>query len=152
EYLPFWAKNPIVWVDEPVAQKRLLIELEGELERSHRAAIDRGDLTLPPEAHYLSPSDLREQLAKLKLIEGGGLSLDAGAPPIAFPFQETRDLREAIRQHHGEEGALAPLVERLQRWRDEHIAAAIACGSRGQVDRLKRLLEDRGLVPKIHEG
>ncbi|MBK7862959.1 MAG: transcription-repair coupling factor [Archangiaceae bacterium] len=154
DYLPFWSKKtPIVWVDEPVAQERTLIELGSELKRSHAGAVERGDLTLPVAAHFLGASELREQLAKLPRIEGGGLSLDSGgAAPITFPFQETRDLREAIRSHHGEEGALTPLIERLSRWRDERITAAVACGSRGQIDRLKRLLSDRGVAARVHEG
>jgi transcription-repair coupling factor (superfamily II helicase) len=154
DYLPFWSKQqPVVWVDEPVAQERALEELRSEVERSHKGALERGDLTLPPSAHFLSAPELKERLSRLRQIEGGGLSLDArGAPPITFPFLETRDLREAIRSHHGEEGALAPLIERLGRWRDEHITAAIACGSRGQIDRLKRLLSDRAIAVRVHEG
>src|SRR5207237_5814767 len=40
----------------------------------------------------------------------------------------------------------------LTRWRDERITAIIACGSRGQLDRLKRLLEDRQVPARVHEG
>src|SRR5262249_56841541 len=56
----------------------------------------------------------------------------------------------AILSHHGEEGALTPLVERLADWRDRRIAAAMACGSLGQADRLKRLLLDRNVMVRLH--
>jgi len=153
DYLPLWSskREALVWVDEPVAIERALEELSSDVERSHRAALERGDLTLPPAAHFLSAGQLHERLAKLPRIEGGGLTL-GGAPPLSFGFAETRELREAIRSHHGEEGALAPLVERLQAWRDQGIATAIACGSRGQLDRLKRLLDDRRVPSRVHEG
>ena len=57
----------------------------------------------------------------IRVLEGGGLSLDAGGePPVRLPLRRRRtDLREAILSHHGEEGALTPLVERLERWRDD---------------------------------
>ncbi len=154
DYLPFWSKAaPIIWVDEPVTQERALEELHGEAERSHRGAVEREELTLPPSAHFLTPGELKQQLERFPTLEGGGLSLDAGAAqPITFHLQETRDLREAIRSHHGEEGALAPLVERLTKWRDEGLSTVIACGSRGQVDRLKRLLDDRGVTSRAHPG
>jgi transcription-repair coupling factor (superfamily II helicase) len=153
DYLPFWTKQPLVWLDEPVAQERALAELASDVERSHAEAVHRGDLTLPPPKHFLSADDVHAKLKALPTVEGGGLSLDAGSlSPLSFPIVETRDLREAIRQHHGEEGALAPLVERLNRWRDERVTAVLACGSRGQVDRLKRLLDDRSVVSRVHHG
>ena len=70
-------------------------------------------------------------------------------PPISFNFGGTKDLREAIKSHHGEEGALTPLVDRLERWREQSVAAAIACGTLGQADRIKRLLLPRGTHPHI---
>ncbi|HEX4620675.1 MAG TPA: transcription-repair coupling factor, partial [Myxococcaceae bacterium] len=73
-----------------------------------------------------------------------------GAAPIAFPFGTTHDLHDAILSHHGEEGALTPLVDRLARWRDMRVAGAIACGSLGQADRLKRLLLDRNVMARLH--
>ncbi|MBL8950157.1 MAG: transcription-repair coupling factor [Myxococcaceae bacterium] len=152
DYLPVWSKKePVIWVDEPVALERALEELESDVERSHRSAVERGDLVLAPPAHFLSTAALRERLAKYAQLEGGGLTL-GGAPPVSFGLLETRDVREAIRSHHGEEGALAPLVERLHAWRDQGITGVIACGSRGQLDRLKRMLDERGVASRVHDG
>ncbi|HVE85468.1 MAG TPA: transcription-repair coupling factor, partial [Myxococcales bacterium] len=118
----------------------------------HEDAVRRGDLTLPPEAHFLSAEELRAELAAHRVVEGGGLSLaHAGQPPVTFSFGTVQDLREAILSHHGEEGALTPLVDRLQRWREMAVASAVACGTSGQVDRLKRLLLDRGLAVRVHQ-
>ncbi len=87
DYLPLWSAEPIVWIDEPVAQDRAMNELEGEVTRSHAEAVHRGELTLPPAKHFLSPDALRVELAKLRTLEGGGLTLDpANTAPISFPI------------------------------------------------------------------
>ncbi|MBL9039069.1 MAG: DEAD/DEAH box helicase, partial [Archangium sp.] len=155
DYLRPWANNAVVWVDEPAAQSQLLDELYVDISRSHADAVDRAELTLGPEAHFLTRESMEAALAELAVVEGGGLSLDSGRAddeaPIRFELPQTKELREAIRAHHGEEGALAPLVERLERWRDESYAVVVGCGTAGQVDRLKRLLTDRNVATRAHE-
>src|SRR5258707_10181640 len=151
DYLPFWSKEPIVYWDDPVALERAGEELWTELARTFEAAEARGDLTLPPNQHYLSLEEVREHVQSYRSIQGGGLTLaDAGRSPVHFNFGGTQDLRQAILAHHGEEGALSPLVNLLSQWRDQRVAAAIACGSMGQVDRLKRLLLDRNVMVRVH--
>ena len=151
EYFPFVAREPVFYLDDPVALDRAGEELWTELERSFEDSEKRGDLTLPPDQHFLRPEEAMDRLRPFRLLEGGGLSLaSAEQPPLLFNFGTTQDLREAILSHHGEEGALTPLVERLGLWRDMRIAAAIACGSLGQADRLKRLLLDRNLMVRVH--
>src|SRR5216683_1355387 len=151
DYLPFWSKEPIVYWDDPVALERAGGELWTELARTFEGAEARGDLTLPPTQHYLSLEEVREHLQRYRTIQGGGLTLaDASRAPVHFSFGGTQDLRQAILAHHGEEGALSPLVNRLSQWRDERVGAAIACGSMGQVDRLKRLLLDRNVMVRVH--
>ena len=151
DYLPFWSKDVLVYVDDPVGVDRAADELRAELERVWAQSEARGDLALPPAAHFVDDHTLRSNLAGYPILEGGGLSLTAGAATsVAFSFGTTQDLRNAILSHHGEEGALTPLVERLDQWRSAKIAAAIACGTSGQVDRVKRLLLDRNLHVRVH--
>jgi transcription-repair coupling factor (superfamily II helicase) len=154
DYLPSWsAKAPLVFVDNPSAVTQALEDGWGEAERSHRDAIAAGELTFPPEAHFLRPQEVLTAIAKLPVLESGALTLTLDPedePPVAFAFAETKDLREAITSHHGEEGALTPLLARLQQWRDERILAAVACGTLGQADRLKRLLAERETPVQVH--
>ncbi|MBS1149099.1 MAG: Transcription-repair coupling factor [Myxococcaceae bacterium] len=154
EYLPAWTRRePLVFVDNPSAVTQALEDHWGEAERSHRDAIAAGELTFPPEAHFLRPGEVLAALAKLPVLEAGALTLTAAPeaePPVAFAFGETKDLREAITTHHGEEGALTPLLTRLQQWRDEGLLAAVACGTAGQADRLKRLLAERETPVQVH--
>lgn len=151
EYLKVWHPSPLFWLDEPNGQLRSLEELETDIERSHSDAVRRLELTMPPEQHYLTEAQLEAALAKYRVASGGGLSLDVGAaPPLAFHFGVTRELREAIRSHHGEEGALAPLLEKLSAWKEDGHGVLVACGTMGQADRLKRLLVERKVKTVIH--
>ena len=151
DYLPFWSKDVLVYIDDPVGVERGAEELRAELERVWAQAQERGDLALPPDAHFVDDEVLRAELGRYPILEGGGLSLTPDAtPPVVFSFGTTQDIRNAILSHHGEEGALTPLVERLDRWRSERVAAVIACGTAGQVDRVKRLLLDRNLHVRVH--
>ncbi|MGQ0504372.1 MAG: transcription-repair coupling factor, partial [Myxococcaceae bacterium] len=151
DYVRIWAQDPICYLDDPVSLDRAADELEGEVERTFADAEQRSDLALPPATHYLAREELDRELKVWRQVEGGGLSLtDTSVNPITFSFGTTRDLRDAILSHHGEDGALTPLVERLARWREMHLAAAVACGSLGQADRVKRILLDRNVPVKVH--
>ncbi|QRK12679.1 transcription-repair coupling factor [Archangium violaceum] len=151
DYLRLWHPEPLFYLDDPMGLERVAEELWNDVERSARASDERQDLSAPAEEHFLTREQVDQKLAAFRVMEGGGLSLTQGeAPPVHFPFGTTQDVREAILAHHGEEGALTPLVERLQRWRDTRIACAVACGTLSQADRLKRLLLDRNVMVRVH--
>jgi transcription-repair coupling factor (superfamily II helicase) len=154
DYLPLWMKkSPLVWLDEPSALAEAAEELGEEVARSHQGAVERGELTLPPEQHYLSPPEVHLALGKFPRVEGGGLTLDAGGEgPVSFAFGETKSLRDQLKAHHGEEGVLKVLIDQLERWRDEGVSVAVACAGKGQLDRLERLLKDRDVKLSVHSG
>ncbi|MFL5353845.1 transcription-repair coupling factor [Archangium sp.] len=150
DYLPLWHAEPLFYLDDPLGLERIAEDLWNEVERSAKASDERQDLAYPPEEHFLTRAQVEQKLAAHRVMEGGGLSLTQGEPPVHFPFGTTQDVREAILAHHGEEGALTPLIERLQRWRDTRIACAVACGTLSQADRLKHLLLDRNVMVRVH--
>ena len=151
DYLSRWHAEPLFYLDDPMGLERVTEELWSEVARSVQAAEAREDLTYPAEEHFLTPEQVEQKLAGFRVMEGGGLSLtQSEALPVPFSYGTTQDVREAILAHHGEEGALTPLVERLQRWRDTRIACAVACGTLSQADRLKRLLLDRNVMVRVH--
>ena len=117
DYLPHWAGEPLIYVDDPLGVSRAAEELRNEIDEVWAEATARKDLALPPETHFASDDDLLAGLARYPVLEGGGLSLTATGAPLAFTFGTTSDLRQAILSHHGEEGALTPLVQRLERRR-----------------------------------
>ncbi len=150
EYLRGWHAAPLVWLDEPNAQARALEELAGEVSRSHADAQRRMELAMPPDRHFLDAAALREALAPYRVVTGG-LSLErADEAPLAFHLGGTSALREAIVSHHGEDGALEPLHQRLAQWKDDGVSVCVACGSAGQADRLKRMLAERKVRCAVH--
>ena len=111
-----------------------------------RARWHAGELALEPEHHFARPEQLAVGPATCSRIH----SSSARANPCSFRFGDTQGLRQAILAHHGEEGALTPLITRLTDWRDRGLATVIACHTTGQAERLKRLLLDRNLNVRLH--
>ncbi len=148
DYLPpgTWA-----WVDGVEAVDAALAELDADLSRDHQAALRREDLALPPPAHFLSAAEVAARLAGHPRVRSHGVWLGTGEP-VRFQLGETSGLRAEIEGAHGEEGALTPLARRLDDWRRRGLASVVACSSRSAADRLKRLLEDRRLSVRLHDG
>ena len=143
DYLP---ANPLFLLDDPDAAADEAESLAEKLDEELAAARGRGELALPPEQHYADPLALLEGK---RLLRSRPLATGAEAT-VQLPYGDTAGLRQAILEHHGEEGALTPLVSRLASWRDASIAAAVACHTSGQAERLKRLLLDRRVMVKLH--
>ncbi|MFL5262232.1 MAG: CarD family transcriptional regulator, partial [Anaeromyxobacteraceae bacterium] len=148
DYLP---DGVLAWIDGADSVELALEDLQAELAREHAASVKREELALPPEAHFLSPAEVQERLAKAPCVRRHGVWLGTDEP-VRFDYGETSALRAEIQGAHGEEGALAPLTRRLEEWRKRGIAAVVACGTRAQADRLRRLLEDRRLAARLHDG
>jgi transcription-repair coupling factor (superfamily II helicase) len=148
DYLP---QGAAVYVDDGAGVEEALHELEAELEREHAAALRREELALPPAAHFLGAADALERLAARPLVRRHRVWLGT-AEPIRFPLVDTAGLRGEIETAHGEEGALAPLLRRLDDWRRRGLATVVACGTPSAADRLRRLLEDRRQHVRAHEG
>ncbi len=148
DYLP---PEVVVWLDGADAVADALRDLETELAREHEATVRRQELALPPAAHFLSPAEVDARLAGAQLVRRHAIWLGT-AEPLRFEFGDTSGLRAEIEAAHGEEGALAPLARKLEDWRKRGLAAVVACSTRSSSDRLKRLLEDRRLAARAHDG
>jgi transcription-repair coupling factor (superfamily II helicase) len=151
EYLPQGA----IWVlDDPLELERQWGELWSSLEEAFTAARSKGELALPPDQHYLHERDVRPVLEKAAVLELSGLTLGGaeaamGTAEVDFDLQPTAELRAEIQTHHGEDGALSPLLRRLDAFRERGIAAVVACHSSAQAERARRLLLDRNLMAQI---
>ncbi|HVE83674.1 MAG TPA: hypothetical protein VND93_12525 [Myxococcales bacterium] len=64
DYLRALPRPPVLYVADPLGQDRVEAELRAEIDRGHEDAVRRGDLTLPPEAHFLSAEELRAELRR----------------------------------------------------------------------------------------
>ena len=146
EHLP---DSPALLVDDPEGVERALSELDAELDREHAAALRRDELALPPEAHFLRAAQVASLLRPLPALRCHRVFLGT-AEPVRFALGDTAAIRGEIEAAHGDEGALSPLVRRLQEWRSRGVTAVVATHSPSSADRLRRLLEDRRLGVRIH--
>jgi len=214
DYLP---EDAIFVLDDPLELERRWGDLWHELQGSFASARDKGELSLPPEQHYLHEREVRTAIEGRAQLALSGLALFAptlaarqqfvedledldglgsvnplealpldpiedgegnlapalramkpleaaqeftkhtgddetrGETQVSFELKPTADLRAEIAHHHGETGALEPLVTRLLAQRDRGIVSFIACHSSAQAERLRRLLLDRRLMAQIAE-
>jgi len=150
EYLP---KDAIWVVDDPLELERQWGDLWTSLEDAFADARRKGELALPPDRHFLHERDVRPVLEAAPVVELSGLTIGteaaAGTAEIDFELQPTSALRAEIQSHHGEDGALTPLVRRLEDLRERGIVAVVACHSSAQAERTRRLLLDRNLMAQI---
>ena len=149
EYLP---KDAIWVLDDPLELERQWGDLWKGLEESFEGAHKKGELALPPAQHFLHERDVRPALEQASVLELSGISItDASTDTqeIEFDLQRTAELRAVIAGHHGEDGALTPLVRRLESLREQGVSAIIACHSSAQAERTRRLLLDRNLMAQI---
>jgi len=148
DYLP---KDAVAYVDDVAGVAQALEELEAELAREHEATVRRDELALPPAAHFLAAAEVEERLAALPRVRRHRVWLGTGEP-VRVELGDTATLRAEIEGAHGTEGALAPLVRRLDDWRKRGLATVVACASPSAADRLRRLLEDRRMAVRSHPG
>ncbi len=148
DYLP---QERVAWIDGADSIETALAELQAELAREHETTLRRDELALPPAAHFLEPAEVEAYLAARPRVRRHGVWLGT-AEPLRFGYGDTAALRGEIQGAHGDEGALAPLTRRLEEWRKRGFAAVVACSSRSAADRLRRLLEDRRLAARWHDG
>jgi len=151
EYLP---KDAIWVLEDPLELERQWGDLWSGLEEAFTETRRKGELALPPDQHYLHERDVRPLLEQAQVLELSGLTLGGpeaavGTAEIDFDLQPTATLRAEIQSHHGEDGALQPLVRRLEALRERGTAAIVACHSSAQAERARRLLLDRNLMARI---
>ncbi len=150
DYLADRHEDTLFWLDDPVSLERTWEDLADDARRSHHDAVRRQDLTLGPQAHFLTQAELNERLGRHPVAQGGGLTLEAFEASVRFDYESTQPLADALKSHHGEDGALAPLLDALHAWRGEALVTIVSCGSLSQVDRLRRLLAERDVPFAVH--
>jgi transcription-repair coupling factor (superfamily II helicase) len=150
DYLP----QDAIWVlDDPMELERQWGDLWSALESHFGESRKKGELALPPDQHFLHERDVRPILERASLLELSGIAVgvDAamGTAEIQFDVQPTSEVRAEIATHHGEDGALQPLVRRLESLRERGATVVVACHSSAQAERTRRLLLDRNLMAQI---
>ncbi len=114
-----------------------------------------------PHEHYVTAEQLDSTLDGVHCVSlhGAAISGDEQSgfarlkvPPLACPSLDTRPQDEltqrlvGARHADGKTASLAPLAHQIQRWQEEGLTVVLCARVATGVDRLKSLLEHRGLV------
>ncbi len=149
DYASAWSAKPLLFIDDMEAVGSEFEELDHRLTQEFTAARGRQELVMEPAEHFLTAKQVSEQFSKFStLIARQGVQFPDQS--LVFSYGTTLGIRQEILAHHGEEGALTPLIQKVCSWRERGVFTAIACASSGQAERLKRLLLDRRLMVKVH--
>ena len=142
----------LAYVEDPEAVAEAVAGLWERAQDEFEAARGRGELAFPAERHYLDPAGALGVLGTMPVVAHVPLLVEGEATEaLALNLAPTAFLHQEILDHHGEDGALTPLIHHLAAWRERGLAAVLACQSAGQADRLGRLLLDRRVMVRRHD-
>ncbi len=117
-----------------------------------------------PDEHYVTAQQLDSTLDGIHCVSlhGAAISGDRQSgfarlrvPPLTCPSLDTRPQDElthrlvGARHADGKTASLAPLAHQIQRWQEEGLSVVLCARVATGVDRLKSLLEHRGLVASL---
>jgi len=147
DYLPpaAWC----VWREAGALAEAQKSFLDGAASHYLGALEERRALSAPEEL-FITEELLREQRAGLRTISTE--SLEAARPhdaQVIFSTAANADIRRDMIRFDSAQGALAPLVEKMEAWRDAGNRIFLICHTPGQCQRLKDLLQDYGLEPRV---
>ena len=139
-------ERAVVLLDEPSQLDRTAEHFFGEVLGEHELCLRQGNLALPPEKFYLTPTQWREQLATFYRISTLALPVEAGRETLVCPFTDNAVLRSpAISGGKLAHGSLSATLEILKQWRNLGTPVIIAARSQSGAERLRHLLAEFGI-------
>ncbi len=154
-YVPTGA---VVLLDDPPAITRAVRE---ELERAGRDAAEKHGSapTFLPVAFYETEDVVAEELRARPLValhriavvgeaEGGLSAFESAREPLELAARAHADLTRAVRAARAAKGrnaTLAPLVRRIERWREHGLRVFVTARAQTQAERLVTLLRHQGI-------
>jgi transcription-repair coupling factor (superfamily II helicase) len=150
--LDFLPADTLVVLDDALVGRERGHRFAAEALAHYEAALGAKRLVLPPDALFVPPDVLGEELAARRPVHLERLDVADAAPRVerfalrSYPHDELR--RELVRQRTSE-AALAPLVERLRGWCAERWRVVIAVPALSAAERLRALLAEYGVGARV---
>ncbi len=158
EYLP---RGTVVWAIDPAEQKTASETFWTQIESRVDTAREAGRFVPAPEHYYLTAKQALDGRATFLCVEVRGLeTVDADCTVAStlhtgLSWKVERHESQVTSHRSAEIGAdksLAPLVERIWRWQDEHRQVSLTVSSQGQAGHLQHLLHGYELELPIEQG
>src|SRR5690606_24090180 len=117
----------------------------------HAAALEAGRPAAPPGELLLAPDAVWSALDRLRPVSLERLDVadDTGAPRLPLRTADHEELRRELARARAGDAALLPLVTRLEGWLRERWRVALAAPALSGAERLRQLLAEYGLDPRL---
>jgi transcription-repair coupling factor (superfamily II helicase) len=149
--LDFLPDDCLVVVDDPEAGRARLAGYAGEMFENFEVAREAGRAVSPPPELALPPEQIEREIGARRPIFVERLDVDGdsdGAERYALRAYGNDELRRALVKSRTSEAALAPLVDRLEEWRQERWRVVLAVSSLSHAERLRTLLAEYGIAAR----
>jgi transcription-repair coupling factor (superfamily II helicase) len=156
--LAYVPADAVVLLDDPPAITRAVRE---ELERAGRDAAEKHGSapTFLPAAFYETEDVVAGELRSRPVValhriavvgeaEGGLSAFESAREPLELAARDHDDLTRAVkaaRAAKGKNATLAPLVRRIERWREHGLRVFVTARAQTQAERLVTLLRHQGI-------
>lgn len=133
---------------EEISERRL-----SEAQIEYERAVAQHHLVLPPESHFEDAERVLARATQSSSVLATPEVAVGVSSPLEVRYDTVEDLRgeilRATRARGDEDDVLAPLTERLKKWKNEGHATFIICHTRGQAERLREMIDGRGVSAKL---
>ncbi|MCB9647244.1 MAG: transcription-repair coupling factor [Deltaproteobacteria bacterium] len=154
-YLP--RDDKTIYLIEDEGQLATLSEDMGtEARMAYERATSHHGLAVPPELHLADADEVFAAATKDVPVVSMPQVVVGEQDTVTVKYQSTEEIRaeilRATRAQDEEQDILHPLVHRLRSWRGDGLTTLIVCGTRGQAERVKALLEPKKLQVRLLDG
>ena len=150
-YLP---RQGVLWWDQPARVEEELDRFEKLVAQRAAKALEEGRFHPGVEALYLDPQGWRREAGAFRQIHSESLDVlpspEDQSSTLSVRSYANGDLHGELTRQHGTEPSLAPLVERLGRWRSRRVVFVAA--HPGDAQRLQQLLAYYEVDLPVSEG
>ena len=150
-FFDFLPDGALVLIDEPEAGRERVARFADEAAAGAEAARSAGRVVAPPEALLLAPGEIEAELSRRRPVSLERLDVadDGGPERIALSTRDHEELARELTRARTGDAALLPLVARLERWLAERWRVVLTSASLSGAERLRALLAEYGLEPRI---
>ncbi len=143
DYLP---SDTLLVYDDSVGCKQQSDLVWERIENNYKEARAANLAVLPPEMLFVTPAEEKEQLASCKRVDVGQFTtLDSGVRQIEINCGNHDLLAQEIEIERRKRGLLAPLVDRLHKWKERGDKILLTCLSQRQQTHLAELFSSHDL-------
>src|SRR5690606_55243 len=141
----------VVAIEEPEACRERLARFADEAAHGYAVAQEAGRPAAPPDELLLAPDVVASALDRLLAVSLERLDVadDDGVPRLPLRTSDHEELRRELARARAGDAALLPLITKLEGWLRERWRVALAAPALSGAERLRQLLAEYGLEPRL---